>query len=108
MSRRRLAPIAVLALIALVLTPYMPSAAQNKTTITFLACGCWGGDIELVTKDFEADNPDITVKVEKPQFNDMFQQIQVRLGGGQVTPDVFAVDVPVTAAYSYRGWLMPL
>src|SRR4051794_29854781 len=104
MSRRRLAPIVVLALIALVLTPYMPTAAQNKTTITFLACGCWGGDIELVTKDFEADNPDITVKVEKPQTDDLFQQIQVRLGAGNASPDVIAVDVPLTAAYANKGW----
>jgi len=111
MFRRRLTPLVVLVLIAMLVTSVMPSAAQTKTTITFLACGCWddgGGSIEQVAKDFEAANPDISVKVEKPPFNDMFQQIQVRLGGGQVTPDVFAVDVPVTASYSYRGWLMPL
>ena len=108
MFRRRLIPIVVLVLVALALSTYAPSQAQSKTTITFLACGCWGGDITQVAKDFEADNPDISVNVEKPAFDQMFQQIQVQLGGGQATPDVFAVDVPVTASYSYRGWLMPL
>ena len=84
--------------------------AQDKTTITWLTLSEWGGDgdVSPVIDAFEADNPDIEVKLDQLPFNDMFSQIQIRLNAGGSDPDVLSVDVPVTASYGIRGWLLPL
>ena len=48
-----------------------------------------------VAADFMADNPDIDLVLEKVPFNDLFQQIQIRLSAGSDTPDIVSVDVPL-------------
>ena len=84
--------------------------AQDKTTITWLTLSEWGGDgdISPVIDAFEAENPDIEVKLDQLPFNDLFSQIQIRMNAGGSDPDVLSVDVPVTASYGIRGWLLPL
>jgi ABC-type glycerol-3-phosphate transport system substrate-binding protein len=57
---------------------------------------------------FETENPDIEVEVEAVGFNELFEQIQIRLAAGSETPDVISVDVPLVASYGLRGWLLPL
>lgn len=83
-----------------------PLAAQEATTITWINCCGW--PTEEVIAEFEAENPDIKVEVEQVGFNALFEQIQVRPGGGASDPDELSVDVPVTAGYGLRGWLLPL
>ena len=84
------------------------SALAQQTEITFLGCGCWGGDVNAVVADFMAANPDIKVNVELPPTDELFQQIQIRLGAGNAGPDVVAVDGPLTTSYAARGWLADL
>lgn len=93
--------VVLLALLLLV----VPGAAQEVTTITWLTLD-W--PVEAVIEQFEADNPDIKIEVEQVPFNDLFTQIQVRMGASSTTPDVIAVDVPLVASYGLRGWLLPL
>ena len=50
----------------------------------------------------------IKVVREELPFDQLFQQIEVRLPSGTSTPDVFDVDAPVTAAYAVQGFLAPL
>lgn len=57
---------------------------------------------------FEADNPGYEVVIEALPFNDLFQQIQIRMGANSNSFDVFSVDVPVTYGYGARKWLYPL
>ncbi len=86
-----------------------PVAAQSEpTTITWLTLSEWGGDINKVVSDFEAENPDINIELEQVPFNALFEQIQVRLNAQSTTPDVITVDVPLVAGYGLRGWLLPL
>lgn len=61
-----------------------------------------------VLDEFTKANPGISVQLEQVAFNQLFEQIQVRFGSGSETPDVISVDVPVTASYGKRGWLVPL
>lgn len=84
--------------------------AQEKTTITWLTLSEWGGDgdISAVIDAFEADNPDIEVSLNQLPFNDLFTQIQIRMNAGGGDPDILSVDVPVTASYGIRNWLLPL
>src|SRR5690349_8050942 len=97
-----------LVLVVLLLTA--PVLAQDEpVTIQWLACGCWGGDVQAVADDFMAENPDIHVEViESAGFDDLFQTIQVQFGAGDPQPDVIAVDGPLTSSYGLRGWLLPL
>ena len=92
-------------LAAVLLLTVMPLTAQEPVTITWLTLR-WNVDDAIA--EFEAANPDIKIEAEQVSFNALFEQIQVRLGGGASDPDVIAVDVPVTAGYGLRGWLLPL
>ena len=90
------------ALLALLVSP---SLAQDATTITWLTLD-W--PVDDVIAEFEAQNPDIHVEAEQVGFNDLFAQIQVRLGARSSVPDVISVDVPLVSAYAFRNWLLPL
>ena len=84
----------------------LPSMAQDDvTTISWLTLG-WPG--EWIADEFMARNPDIMVEVESVGFNDLFAQIQVRLGAGSAVPDVISVDVPLVSGYALRNWLLAL
>ena len=84
----------------------LPSFAQDDvTTISWLTLG-WPG--EWIADEFMARNPDIMVEVESVGFNDLFAQIQVRLGAGSAVPDVISVDVPLVSGYALRNWLLAL
>lgn len=82
------------------------AAPAGKTKVTWLMLSDWTG--EDAAKQFMADNPDIDLVVEKVAFNDLFQQIQIRLSSGSETPDVLSVDVPLVTGYGVRNWLAPL
>lgn len=101
MFRKRL-----LLFMTLLVLSFLPAAAQEPTTITWLTL-TWNG-VEDVVADFEAANPDINVEPEMVPFNSLFEQIQVRFGAGSPDPDVISVDVPLVAGYGLRGWLLPL
>ncbi|MCY3573530.1 MAG: extracellular solute-binding protein [Chloroflexi bacterium] len=90
---------------ALLLLIALPTLAQDSTTITWLSLG-W--PVDDVIAEFEAQNPDINVEAEQVGFNDLFAQIQVRLGARSSVPDVISVDVPLVSAYAFRNWLLPL
>ena len=63
---------------------------------------------EEVAAKFTEYNPNITVRVDKVSFREVFQQNQIRLGSGSSEPDIVSVDAPVVASYGFRGWLLPL
>lgn len=81
------------------------AGAEGKTQVTWLTLDWPTAEVEAA---FEAAHPDIDLVVENIGFNDLFQQIQIRLGAGSDTPDVLAVDVPLVASYGFRDWLLPL
>ena len=83
------------------------ATAAGKTTVTWLTLSGWDPDGK-VQAQFEEENPDIDLVLEQVGFNDLFQQIQIRLSSGSELPDVLSVDVPVTSGYGVRNWLAPL
>jgi ABC-type glycerol-3-phosphate transport system substrate-binding protein len=87
--------------------PVDAAAAPSKTTVTWLTLNSWDPD-GAVQAQFEEENPDIDLVLEQVGFNDLFQQIQIRLSSGSELPDILSVDVPVTSGYGVRGWLAPL
>ena len=90
-------------LVALLVTA--PALAQDTVELS------WITDLpgaEEVAARFTEYNPNVTVRVDKVTFREVFQQNQIRLGSGSPEPDIVSVDAPVVAAYGFRGWLLPL
>lgn len=84
-----------------------PAEGQSagKTQIKWLTLDWTMDEFE---KKFEEDNPTYDLVIEKLPFNDLFSQIQIRMGAKSDTFDVLSVDVPVTTSYGVRNWLLPL
>jgi len=83
------------------------AASTGKTKVNWLMISEWPGT-DTVAADFMADNPDIDLVLEKVAFNDLFQQIQIRLSSGSDSPDIVSVDVPLVSGYGVRNWLASL
>ncbi len=103
MSRKLMLLTTLLGIFIMLLAP--AGAQDEPTSITWLTLD-W--PTEAIIEEFEALNPDITVEAEQVGFNDLFAQIQVRLGAGSELPDVISVDVPLVSGYAFRNWLLPL
>lgn len=85
--------------------PAAVPAAPEQVSISFLALhDAW----EDVLPYFYDDYPNIVVEGDYLSWDAFFEQIQVRLASGASEPDVLEVDVPMTAPYGYRDWLLPL
>jgi len=82
-----------------------PAPGVGVTKISWLSLD-WAAD--QVLEMFHDDNPDIEVEQDALSWDAFFEQIQVRLAAASGEPDVFSVDVPMVAPYSYKGWLLPL
>ena len=83
----------------------LPSFAQDSIELS------WITDLpgaEEVSARFTEYHPNITVRVDKVSFREVFQQNQIRLGSASPEPDIVSVDAPVVASYGFRGWLLPL
>jgi len=88
--------------------PAEATTSEEVVTITYLAGNWWDPKLEELIEMFEAENPNIQVEPEYFPFNQLFEQIQVRLGANSPDPDVLMVDVPLVAGYGLRDWLLPL
>ena len=97
---------ATLVAFALPLAP-RPAAAAPTVTVTYLATQ-GGTVIGPIIKSFEKAHPNIKIVRQELPFDQLFQQIQVRLASGSTSPDIIDVDAPVVAAYAVQGFLAPL
>jgi ABC-type glycerol-3-phosphate transport system substrate-binding protein len=91
------------------LSTWAAPARQEPTTINFITLGEeWAEHMQEVIDAFEAANPNISVELETYPFRQLFEIIEVRMGGQSSDVDVISVDVPLVASYSVRGFLHPL
>lgn len=77
---------------ALALAACGDTSSDGPTTITFLHAHQDAFDDAVAA--FEAANPDIKIEQEAVPFNQMISQVQARLGAGDDSLDVVAVDPP--------------
>ncbi len=94
-------------LMALTLPSSTRSAAAAPITVTYLSTQHTAA-IQPVIDQFNKTHPGIHVVMQNLPFDQIFQQIQVRLSSGSSSPDVLDVDAPVVAAYGIQGFLAPL
>lgn len=78
-----------------------------KTTITFVGADPATAFAKVIS-DFEAKNPNITVKYQNIPFDQFNGVIQQRVGGKDPSIDVMYVDAGAVAAQAQRGWLTDL
>ncbi len=92
-----------LAAIALLWAP----AASAQVVLSFVGPEAPSA-MEPVIAAFEAQNPGIIVEYESVPFNDLNDIIQIRIGGGEGTPDIYTADQPRISALVSRGLLADL
>ena len=100
-------PMLHLAAAALLITTSL-AGAQDKTTITVLAVSGLDKLTQAAADAYMKEKPGVTVKVEVLPFDQLFQQIQVRLSSNSASPDVLYVDGPVVASYGAQNFLAPM
>jgi len=82
------------------------SSTDEPITLTWVILEFWNPDNVIAA--YQKEHPNVTIKVEKIGFGDLFQQNQIRLGAGDDSLDIVSVDAPLVASYGARGWLYPL
>jgi ABC-type glycerol-3-phosphate transport system substrate-binding protein len=84
--------------------------SQTKTVeITMMSQGNWDKTgLQEVVAGFEKENPGIKVKLESYPFRQLFETIEVKLGSKSKDYDVIAVDGPLVANYTVKGYLESL
>lgn len=87
-----------------------PKTEAGKTTVTYMnfsASGGHEGDLNKIVKAFEADNPDIKVKVETIPYDSYFTKLQTALAGG-TAGDSFELNYENFVTYAENGSLATL
>lgn len=83
-------------------------AAQTKTTLNILVVAGLDSFTQLAADAYMKEKPNVEIKLEVLPFDQLFQQIQVRLSGGSASPDALYVDAPVVASYGAQNFLAPM
>jgi len=86
-----------------------PAAGGAPVELTFMM---WGAPEELavwneIVKDFQAQKPNITVKVEVSDWEAYWEKLKTMLAAS-TPPDLFAMDAPLYLDYQSRGVLKNL
>lgn len=102
----------VLLIAALVLPACGGQATQAPGAPVELTFMMWGAPEELavwnqIVQDFQAQNPNITVKVEVSDWEAYWEKLKTMLAAS-TPPDMFAMDAPLYLDYQSRGVLKNL
>ncbi|HWE60417.1 MAG TPA: sugar ABC transporter substrate-binding protein [Chloroflexota bacterium] len=97
-----------LVVIALTLPSAGRSALAAPVILNYLAIQTSNNAMLPIAARFNATHPNIKVVVNQLPFDQLFQQLQVRLSSGTSNFDLLDVDAPVVAAYTVQGFLAPL
>lgn len=109
--RRTLAIALVLALcLGMTAMPALAQDAPAKTKLTVITAGggFWETPMAAVEEAYERDHPDVDLNIEIYGYEQLFQVIEVKIAAGSDEYDVLAVDCPLVAAYTERGYINPL
>ncbi len=87
--------------------PTQPPEPVEITYYTFSAAPDHLEDLDQMIQLFQAEHPNITVKVETAPFNDYFIKLQTLIAGG-TAPDVFELNYENFVTYAEKGLLLDL
>lgn len=99
--------VGLLALVVVLGLVLLPVAAQPRVTLKVIWVGWPEAHIVPLAQTAAAD-AGVEVDLERIPFGRLFETLDIRLGARTGTPDVYAVDGPMTPSYAVRGHLLPL
>jgi multiple sugar transport system substrate-binding protein len=112
--RRSVLGVAMVATAALALTACGSGSAKQVSGsskqvlyVSLQGLGAETTETEAQMKQFEAANPNITVKplILSPDASTLYQQLSQRFVSGSTSPDVIISDVTWTAEFAKAGWV---
>ena len=84
--------------------------AGGKTVLTVVTAGggFWDEPMAKIEADYEEKHPNIDLNIQIFGYEQLFQNVEVKMGAESDEYDVIAVDFPMVAAYADRGYIQPL
>lgn len=70
--------------------------------------GYWESSLDPVIEAYNASQDKVEVKVDYYQYDQLLQNVEVKFGAGSKDYDLVTVDAPLVAAYTDRGYILPL
>lgn len=77
-------------------------------TITWLTNSAYGDVPQQLADTYMKHNPNATIVLESYSRTQMMEVIEVKMGAGDNSYDVFFVDQPLIASYYWKDYLLPL
>lgn len=100
LKKKLIAPVAIGTILA---SPDAAAAMERRAATAMSNNG-----FTDVVEAFEAENPDISVKLEMYPYRQLLENIEVKLSSESQDYDVISVDGPLVANYTVKGFLEPL
>lgn len=84
------------------------AAKQEEASIVFASGKDTGGAIAAMIKEFQIENPNITVDFQElpGASDDIKKSVMTSLAAGDDDPDVLALDIIWVSQFASAGWLM--
>ena len=83
-------------------------AALPSGSITWLTNSAYGDVPQKLADAYMEHNPGATITLESYTRTQMMEVIEVKMGAGDNSYDVFFVDQPLIASYYWKDYLLPL
>ncbi|HZG74861.1 MAG TPA: sugar ABC transporter substrate-binding protein [Paenibacillus sp.] len=80
----------------------------EQVTLKYIMLTDWVEKLEPINQAFMKEHPNIKIEMESYPFDQLFEVIEMKGGGGEDTFDVVSVDVPMVSGYGFRDYLLPL
>jgi len=86
-----------------------PDASGSPETVVFQEqfSDSESAEMEKLVAQFEADNPDITIKLVRDNDASYYDKLVTQISAGQ-GPDIVRLEPPKVAQYITSGWLVPV
>lgn len=86
------------------------STGDDKVVIKMMSggAGYWESALNPVVEAYNASQDKVEVQVDYYQYDQLLQNVEVKFGAKSKDYDIVTVDAPLVAAYSDRGYIMPL
>ena len=96
---------------AMALSALTVQAADGEKTVIRLmsgGAGYWEANLDPVVEAYNAAHDDVEVVVDYYQYDALLSNAEVKFGSGSQDYDMVTVDAPLVAAYTNRGYIVPL
>lgn len=88
--------------------PASSDGGKTVVNVVLAGGGFWETPMAAIEQDYEAKNPHIDLNIQILGYDQLLQTVEVKLGAKSDEFDIVAVDAPLVAAYTNRGYLQPL